>query len=193
MRSRIRSGELGELVLLRGQMVKWYPLDRSLWRADPERAGGGVLMDLGSHLLDWVYYLGGEARHLSAAVGRRVWDVDVEDTALVQLGLAGGAMATIELGFGIHGGRQSLEAYGTKGAAVYRDGRLWIESERGVEEPDCPGRNVYREELLDFSRALREGHAPATCGGDGERNVAQLAAAYESADQGRRMVVASGW
>ncbi len=193
LRRRREAGWFGDLVLLRGQMAKWYPLDESVWRADPAQAGGGVLMDLGSHLLDWVYYLGGEAEALSAIIRRRVWDVAVEDTALVQVSLSNGALASLELGFSVCGSHQSLEVCGTRGTAVYRDGRLRCESADGAEEPECPARNVYREELLDFSHALRTGREAATTGADGERNVAQLLAAYEAAAQGCRAVVSGGW
>lgn len=192
MKRLAEAGWFGDLVLLRGQMVKWYPLDESAWRADPAQAGGGVLSDLGSHLLDWVRWLAGEAESLTATVAKRVWPVAVEDTALVQVQLACGAMASLELGFSVGVAHQALEIYGTRGAAWWRGGRLVLETAAGAEERELPARNVYREELLDFSAALRAGRPAATTGLDGERNVAQLRAAYRAASEGCRVAVSRG-
>ena len=192
LRQRIQDGALGQLVLLRAQMAKWYPLDESVWRADPEQAGGGVIMDLGSHLLDWVYYLSGEAVSISAMTAQRVWPVAVEDTAVLHLELTNGALASLELGFGVAGSHTALEVYGTHAVARQQGGKLRLETPDGVEEPALAGTNVYREELLDFGRALKAGRSAVTCGEDGYRNVAQLTAAYRAAAQGSREVLAVG-
>ncbi|NWG75265.1 MAG: Gfo/Idh/MocA family oxidoreductase [Rubrivivax sp.] len=180
----LRAGRLGELTYLRAQMAKWYPLDSSAWRADPAQSGGGVLMDLGSHLLDLAWYLGGPAEALTASLAQRAFDVPVEDTALVQMRFASGALATLEVSFAAHEGGTAIEVYGTRGQAVALGERVRCRID-GVEVELAPAPvNVYRAELLDFSRALRE-HRPAlTSGTDGRRNTAWLQAAYAGARGG---------
>lgn len=56
------------------------------WRADPERSGGGELIDQGLHLLDLVHWLAGPLPLHSAILRTHFWDTVVEDNAALVLG-----------------------------------------------------------------------------------------------------------
>lgn len=56
------------------------------WRAQPERSGGGELIDQGMHLLDLVHWLAGPLPLHSALLRTHFWDTPVEDNAALILG-----------------------------------------------------------------------------------------------------------
>jgi predicted dehydrogenase len=56
------------------------------WRAQPERSGGGELIDQGMHLLDLVHWLAGPLPLHSALLRTQFWDMPVEDNAALILG-----------------------------------------------------------------------------------------------------------
>jgi predicted dehydrogenase len=177
LRATLASGALGELTVLRAQMVKPYPLPPGSWRADPRQAGGGVLMDLGSHLLDLAVWLGGPLAALHAELatsnGRAV-----EDTAAVLLRFAGGALGTLEMSWVVGAPAYAIELGATAGRAVLDGEELRLLSPTGETRARVPGDDTYRRELLDFGAALRTGRPAATSGEDGRTNTAWLAAAY---------------
>ncbi len=108
------------------------------WRLSKALSGGGALADLGSHAIDLVRYLTGPSLPLQAAgewqsvaaslqtiVAQRPHPatgeplpVDVDDIALVQAKLQGGAMGTLEASRMATGTQDELrlEIHGTEGA-----------------------------------------------------------------------------
>ncbi len=188
IQSWLAAGELGHLVYLRAQLAKWYPLTGDLWRADPRQAGGGVLLDLGSHLLDLAWLLAGPAARITAVLANRAFDVPVEDTACVTVQHESGALAVLELSFAAAGSDNAVEVYGTQGWLTWRsdgDGERLRRVTGGVEEEvRCAATNVYRSELVEFGRAVRSGAGLLAEAADGLRNVAWVEAAYRSARDG---------
>lgn len=73
LRRLIAEGGLGEIVRYESRFERWRPeLDPSKWRenASPEE-GGGVLLDLGSHLVDQTLVLFGPVTRLYAEIASR--------------------------------------------------------------------------------------------------------------------------
>ena len=81
MKQIVDAGELGRVLWMRGRYGK--EVDQSFfqgWRAKPELAGAGILLDQGIHMLDLLLYLGGEFDELSAFVSNLFWKIDgIED------------------------------------------------------------------------------------------------------------------
>ena len=63
------------------------------WRADPERSGGGELLDQGVHLIDLARWFVGDFVETTAHLGRYFWDMPVEDNGFVLLKTAAGQVA----------------------------------------------------------------------------------------------------
>jgi predicted dehydrogenase len=63
------------------------------WRADRVRSGGGELIDQGSHLIDLVRFLVGDADLAFAELATSFWPMDVEDNAFLALRPARGGVA----------------------------------------------------------------------------------------------------
>ena len=73
LRRLIAEGALGEIVRYESRFERWRPeLDRTKWRENvtPEQ-GGGILLDLGSHLVDQAMTLFGPVTHVYAEVDSR--------------------------------------------------------------------------------------------------------------------------
>lgn len=87
--AEVHGGEHGELMHLRGRYGHGGRLgyDRE-WRAQPERSGGGELIDQGMHLLDLTHWLAGALPLHSALLRTHFWDTTVEDNAVLVLGEA---------------------------------------------------------------------------------------------------------
>ena len=85
----VHSGKHGELMYLRGRYGHGGRLgyDRE-WRAQPERSGGGELIDQGMHLLDLTHWIAGPLALQSALLRTHFWDTPVEDNAVLVLGEA---------------------------------------------------------------------------------------------------------
>jgi len=208
----IREGRLGQPVYARAQLSCWYPPIPGAWRQDPALGGGGALMDMGGHCLDLLEMFFGPARRLACLTTRAVHGYAVEDGATVLLDFANGALGTVDTFFSIpdEASENVLELYGWLGAILAR-GTIG-QSSRGVMIAQLRGEqtgydaqqeraaaggveiapepvNMYRAEIEEFSRAVREGRPPAVSGEDGLRNQRLLAACYESARTGKMVEV----
>ncbi|MTI94549.1 MAG: Gfo/Idh/MocA family oxidoreductase [Firmicutes bacterium] len=128
-RTLIAQGLLGRIHSFRFQLYHagyLNPARPGSWRLQAEMSGGGALMDLGCHLLDLVRFMLAEAESVQAwtetVVKERKWPqgmekVDVDDHALVVLGLKNGSRGTVEVSRVAVGGEGlRLEIYGSNGA-----------------------------------------------------------------------------
>jgi scyllo-inositol 2-dehydrogenase (NADP+) len=82
--------ELGRLVAFESRMDRWRPMlptDR-VWKNDPD-AGGGLLLDLGTHLADQALALFGKPEAVSAEVRREREGADANDAFTVRLRYGG--------------------------------------------------------------------------------------------------------
>jgi len=130
MRGLIRNGALGRLFAVELVFHNAYGPDKPWFRA-LDQAGGGCLMDLGSHLLDLALWCLPDARveGLRArlfAGGRRLTPPlgDVEDYAALDLDLAGGATVRLDCSWNLHAGCDVVigaRFHGTHGAVVLRN------------------------------------------------------------------------
>jgi predicted dehydrogenase len=83
----VHSGRHGELMHLRGRYGHGGRLGYEReWRAQPERSGGGELIDQGMHLLDLTHWLAGPLRLHAALLRTQFWDMPAEDNAALILG-----------------------------------------------------------------------------------------------------------
>jgi predicted dehydrogenase len=81
MKQIVDDRELGSVLWMRGRYGK--EVDQSFfdgWRADPELAGGGILLDQGIHMADLMLYLSAGFDDVHAFVSNLFWKIDgIED------------------------------------------------------------------------------------------------------------------
>ncbi|MDD3952687.1 MAG: Gfo/Idh/MocA family oxidoreductase [Lentisphaeria bacterium] len=128
----IEEGRLGEILEFRASYLHSGSADPKAplkWKLSGA-AGGGVVADLGSHILDLMHYLLGNFQELSAATRiayperpsaedpARMLKVDAEDSMQVTMRLANGAIGLISASKIATGSEDevSFEIYGNKGA-----------------------------------------------------------------------------
>ncbi|MDB9702479.1 Gfo/Idh/MocA family oxidoreductase [Rhodospirillales bacterium] len=93
----IRSGELGDVINLRGVYGKsqLVTFDQTSWRTERALAGGGVLLDQGIHMVDLLRLFAGEFTLVHSFVENSVWGHDVEDNAYALMRTDDGKVAML--------------------------------------------------------------------------------------------------
>lgn len=120
VRDVIRSGEIGTLSHVRAYTGHTGLSEfKARWMYDAQIMGGGTLMDNGTHIVDMVRYLMGDAEHVYGHASNRVWNIEgVEDNALALLRSAEGITGSIQSSWTEWKGyRFHVEAYGDRGMA----------------------------------------------------------------------------
>ena len=125
MRAAICSGDIGRVFAAELAFHNAYGPDKA-WFRDLREAGGGCLMDLGTHLLDLALWCLGQPRVEALdsrlfAHGRRLTAplAEVEDFATLDADLATGARLTASCSWNLHAGCDVLigaRFFGTEGA-----------------------------------------------------------------------------
>jgi predicted dehydrogenase len=195
-RDALEAGTLGDLAFLSGTNRGQMP---GGWFADPDRAGGGAVMDHTVHVLDAVRWLTGEdVREVYAETGTRFHDSEVEDVNLLSMELTDGTAFTLD------GSWSKPDEYDTWGSAT-----LKLVGTDGVVEVDCfdqtikqtrdtgdPGiHSVFwgpdpnRGLVEDFVAAVREDRPPEKTGAHAVHDIEVIQAAYESAERGEPVAV----
>ncbi|GDY32249.1 Gfo/Idh/MocA family protein [Gandjariella thermophila] len=209
LRRVVAAGDLGRVLRLESRFERWVPTPRTGWRENgaPEDAGG-VLYDLGSHLVDQALHLLGPATSVYAELNRRRPGVEVDDDAFVALTHAGGARSHLWMGsvsahhgprFRVLGDRAAYTKHGLDGQeAALQAGRRpgqpgWGEEPRecwgvlGVpgdtrEVPGEPG--AYQNFYAGVRDALVDGGSPPVDPDEAIAGLVVLEAARRSATEG---------
>jgi predicted dehydrogenase len=145
-RKLVDAGEVGPLLYVRGRYGHGGRIgyDRE-WRADPEIAGGGELLDQGVHLIDLSRWFVGDFTEVHGTVGTYFWDMRVEDNGFLTLKTAQGRVAWLHVSCTEWKNLFSFEIFG-------RDGKLQIDGLGGS----------YGVERLTFYRMLPQMGPPET-------------------------------
>jgi predicted dehydrogenase len=96
VRRLLGEGRLGAVHRFESRFERWSPVPRAGWResADPDEAGG-LLFDLGAHLIDQALRLFGPVRTVYAELDRRRPGVATDDDAYVALRHASGVRSQL--------------------------------------------------------------------------------------------------
>ncbi len=209
LRRLIREGALGEVFRFESRFVRWRPEPTPGWRQEPSPAeGGGILYDLGPHLVDQALVLFGPVRHVHVEMDTRRPGTRVDDDAFLALTHESGVRShlwanVISAGpaprFRVLGSRASWTKYGMDvQEAKLRAGRSpdepgfgdepeerWGTLDDGVASrttPTEPG--AYTAFYEGVRRAIREGTPPPVDPADAVAVLEIIDAAHRAA--GRR-------
>jgi predicted dehydrogenase len=177
-RAILDSGDCGDVMFLRGRYGHGGRIgyDKE-WRADPEKSGGGELIDQGVHLIDLSrWFLGAELTSVQGRAETYFWKMPVDDNAFLTLGTDAKQVAHLQVSCTEWKNMFSLEIY-ARHAKLHWEGlggsygpeRLYYYAMRPeMGPPDAviyeyaPADKSWALEWEDFARAVREKTRP--CG-----------------------------
>jgi UDP-N-acetyl-2-amino-2-deoxyglucuronate dehydrogenase len=213
LRGLIDDGALGRLVLGEAS-TKWYRsqgyYDSGAWRGT-WALDGGSLMNQGIHYVDLLRWTMGPVTEVSAVCATQGHQVEVEDTALAVVRFSSGAVGTIASSTAVFPGfAQRLEVSGTGGTVVVEDGEIVYRAlTSGSPGPRLPGTQLARPtagpgaaanaaaldvashaaQIADLLTAVEQGREPSVTGRSGRDALEVVCAVYESAREGRPVVL----
>ena len=212
IKKAVSEGKLGDVYAFNAKWMARYTAfmfsPDSAWRIDKKKAGGGILIGRGSHMIDAALHILGNPLVLSvkANVSNRLCGFSVDDYAMVMLGLEGGSTITVECSYEAHLAdyqeKIEYEAFGTKAGiyAVEQDGQgsfqmgacAFPNNEWSAADPMDPDDfvNEYPTSIIaDFVDAVLNDRTPLVDGVAGANVTAILDAAFRSAESGREILL----
>ncbi len=157
-RSMVTSGTLGEISLFENAFTGVVDMS-TRWNSNPEMSGGGVLIDNGTHSLDLLRYFLGPIAEVQAVEGKRIQQLEVEDTVRIFARSASGVIATIDLSWSVNKELDSfIDIFGTEGTlrigwaeSKYRrsSDRDWVKFGPGYDKIDA-----FKRQLENFANAV---------------------------------------
>ncbi|MER7170235.1 Gfo/Idh/MocA family protein [Streptomyces mesophilus] len=193
----LRSGELGPVRAIAHRRTSHYAKgSRPDWFFDPVMAGGGIVMNVGTHGLDRIQWLAGSA---AETVHAHTWSrggLEIETDAVGLVDLTNGVKASFHL-------TSAPVPYTDETVVLCEQGSvrwsapegIWV-SRGGAETPLAPPdeepADAFTAQLADFTEACRTGRPPVVDGRYGRSVVATVLAVYESELSGRPESVTGG-
>lgn len=214
LKRMIDAGELGDITFMRVRHGHYYGLmggtRHSGWTHDSELSGGGALLDEGCHGADLIRWLLGEPDAVTAVISHKTMKLDVEDLGVALFVYDRGPICELASSTTFVGGDNSVEVWGTRGAAIVsgvdlasRDltstaylkvckltdecrtdptRRKWIVSD---VVPGFANTSLFHQQNVEqFIDTLIEGRDPPITVRDGRRSLQMILSAYESARTG---------
>jgi myo-inositol 2-dehydrogenase/D-chiro-inositol 1-dehydrogenase len=204
----VEEGAVGKLYMAKQGEKHSGP--HSDWFYDVKLSGGGAIMDMGCHGIEWARWMFGKAKPKSVlAHCQRVLHTkrtEGEDNSVIILEFEGGGIAVIEDSWARQGGMDdrielhgtegviycdllhgsSMETYSSKGYgyAVEKAGETKGWTFTVFEETHIYG---FPHEMRHFMRCILNDQTPQETGEDGLATLEIIYAAYESAGTGKRI------
>jgi predicted dehydrogenase len=181
----IEAGILGRIILYENSFCsKINMADR--WNSNKAVAGGGVLIDNGSHSADIARYLLGPIVQVQAQQGTAAQGLDVEDTVRVQFLTKSGVLGTFDLSWTItKDSKNYIQIYGSegtlqvgwKGSRYCQDGSSkWIPFGSGYDK-----NKSFASQHSNFIDVLKGNDKPVITAEDSLASVQFVETAYRSA------------
>src|SRR5690606_38639235 len=133
-------GAIGSLTGVNYRLATLPPANGA-WRVSAAESGGGLFLDVGSHVLDFLDFCVGPLEDVRGRAARVGTTAAVEDAVAMTFRTAGGVLGTAAWNFASFVKEDGLEFSGTKGrvaANFFADDPVRLETVRGVETFSLP-------------------------------------------------------
>lgn len=210
VRQMAKEGAIGEIFMLKQSEKHSGP--HSDWFYDVNLSGGGVLMDMGCHAVEWFRWMLGNAKvtsvYATMSTVLHKGRTQGEDNSIMIIEFENGVTCMAENSWAKHGGMDDKsEVYGT-GGVVYADlfmGNAAISYSKSgygyaMEKADTTigwsftvfeevFNQGYPHELKHFIECVRLNKEPLVTGRDGRAVLEIIYAAYASAGSGKKIML----
>ena len=205
----VDQGAIGDVFYVKQAEKHAGPYSPWFWKS--ATAGGGILMDMGCHSIEFCRWMLGKppvkSVYCQADIFIHTQITKVDDHIIMLIEFEGGKLALVESSWTLKGGMISVaEVHGTEGvihANLLQEGMgLKVFSEKGFGEEDWDKeatkgwthpdwqwnwQNGYPGEMQDFIDCIRNGGTPVESGEDGRVVLEIMIAGYISAAEGRKV------
>jgi predicted dehydrogenase len=184
----VESGLIGEVVLFENVFTGRVDMSQR-WNSNAAVAGGGVLIDNGTHSVDITRYFLGQLAEVQVMEGNRIQDLEVEDTVRMFVRSRSGVLGSIDLSWSVNKEQPYFIAiYGSAGTLLvgWRESKYRRSSDKdwnvfgnGYDKVDA-----FVRQLENFAAAI-QGRAPLVVSPtDALASVEVIEAAYRAMQQG---------
>jgi predicted dehydrogenase len=180
----VDSGILGNIVLFENAFTARVDM-ATRWNSDPAVGGGGVLIDNGTHSFDIARYFLGPLAEVQVMEGKRNQGLNVEETVRIFVRSQNGVIGNIDLSWSINKELDRyISIYGSRGTVVvgWKESKYhqsssseWVVFGNGYDKV-----GAFRNQLQNFTRAIRGEEQLLINGTDALASVDVVQAAYES-------------
>lgn len=197
----IADGRIGEVSHMNFSFsLCGYTKETVGWRCDPKLSGGGPLMDLAPHIIDFARVIfGDEVESAMAYVRPPLSETEVERDVVAIMEFRQGARLTMEISF-IRGNRPNYTIIGNKGQIHATSTMVWLtrgemfgtlilQADGKEQELPFATDEHIGHELEIFCRAIESGEEVPVSGDAGWRAQAVIDAIFASAAEERRIQV----
>lgn len=193
IREKIMDGFFGEVQIVESTYVSGGPFTPKSNRAGPvpvpswwfdkKLAGGGSLLDLGSHMIDMLLWFFGEVKDIESYISY-TFNLEIEDVATCMLKFRKGPLAIVNVGWFSKDFIRSIQICGTSKNLWFNLSRLDVGKEIWNDLKKKIGwynSDPYYLELAHFVNCLQQDEEPNPSGEDGLRCHEVISWAYRKA------------
>jgi predicted dehydrogenase len=206
LQALLAKSELGRVLRFESRMERWRPKPKGSWKESetPEK-GGGLLYDIGSHLIDQAFYLFGPVQEVYAELDQRREGVESDDDVFVALTHASGVRSHLwasvmaaepgprmrvmgdraafvkQLGDVQEAALRAGERPASRGWGEEPPERWGVVSDGAAERPIKSAPGAYQAFYAGMVRSLRDGAPPPVDPADAVKGLEIIEAARRSA------------
>jgi predicted dehydrogenase len=158
------------------------PVQVPSWWLERELAGGGVLLDLGSHMINLLAWYFGEVEYATGIFEHR-FRIDLEDSATCLLKFKDGPVATVKVGWFSKGFCQSIQICGTakNETVVVHPQSTFQKALQGFERKVGLGSSSHYLKIKHFVESIQRDELPKPSGEEGLYDLKVISMAYGNA------------
>ncbi len=193
LRSFINSNEIGEPFYIKGGWIRKQSSNEK-WFTKKEESGGGVIIDLGIHILDLALWLLGYPEISSVSTQNFFHNTkSVEDTSISCVKCKNSAVINMEVSWSLPVEKDYffLDVFGTKGSFSSNPFRLYKKVENDYinltptqsDNPSVLFKKSYLNELKSFVGAIKGLNPVFSPGEQAMQRMKIIEAMYESVDK----------
>lgn len=171
VRELIENGTIGALTGVSYRLATTPPANadpsKGAWRVSAAESGGGLFLDVGSHVLDFLDFCVGPLEDVNGGAARVASAAEVEDAVAMTFRTTRGVLGTASWNFSSLAKEDVLQFSGTKGrvtANFFADDPVRLETAQGVESFSLPNPPHVAQPLIQtvVDELLGRGTCPST-------------------------------